>query len=215
MHLFQTILTQPDAHRYANSALGILTVVFETLARITKAEFKESNQNEDIAYTIYTMFTAAVENHSSFLATGLMGITPAHRSLYELIMSELMNCTNKPGFYPLEESCSSLSMGFWYLLQEEVTSNDVCANHRTQALEMIKPVYAHLASVLVRKGQQPDDSQLDQWTAEDLETFRCYRQDISDTMVLLFSIFGFNWNWVILLIVVDLLIAALLLRSVE
>lgn len=170
-------------HRYSITSLPLLIVVFESLTRITKAEYKEANQNEDIVYTIYTMFVATAESHSSLLAGGLMGISVDHRRLYGLIMDEMISCTNKPGIYPLEESCSSLAMGFWYMLQEEIVSSDVCASARTEATEAIKPIYAHLAMILVHKAQQPDDLHLEQWSSEDLETFRCYRQDISDTMV--------------------------------
>lgn len=50
-------------------------------------------------------------------------------------------------------------------------------------MQIIMPVYSYLAKVLVRKAQQPDEDSIDKWTSDDLETFRCYRQDISDTMV--------------------------------
>lgn len=178
-----SMLTQPDANRYANSALRILLSVLEALSPITKAEFKEANQNEDIVYNIYTMIIASMETHSGLLISGLMSVSPEHRKLYVMVVEEVINCTNKPGIYPLEESCSTLAMGFWYMLQEEVLGNETISGIRDKALEMIKPLYEHLANVLVRKGQQPDDSTLDQWSAEDLESFRCYRQDIADTFV--------------------------------
>lgn len=188
-----TILTQPDAHRYSNSALRILLAVLEALTPITKAEYKESNQNEDIVYNIYTMIIASMETHSALLISGLMSVTPEHRKLYMMVVEEVIQCTDKPGIYPLEESCSTLAMGFWYMLQEEVLSNDSISGIRGKALEMIVPLYEHLATILVRKGQQPDDSTLDQWSSEDLESFRCYRQDIADTFVSLLDfcfIFG-------------------------
>lgn len=177
------MMTQPDAHRYPGAALEIMTVMVEQLSRITTAECKESNQNEDIVYIIYTLFVAASETHSNLIIAGVISTTPAHQKLFMLLVEEILNCTNKPGIYPLEESCSSLAMGFWYMLQEEVLSNDSISSVRDKALETITPLYEHLTRILVQKAQQPDDTALDQWCSEDLEAFRCYRQDISDTLV--------------------------------
>lgn len=50
-------------------------------------------------------------------------------------------------------------------------------------MEMIVPLYSHLTRILVRKAQQPDESSIDKWSLDDLEAFRCYREDISDTLV--------------------------------
>lgn len=50
-------------------------------------------------------------------------------------------------------------------------------------MEMIVELYKQLTKILVRKAQQPDESSLDKWSLDDLEAFRCYREDISDTLV--------------------------------
>jgi len=39
------------------------------------------------------------------------------------LIEKVIECTDKPGIYPVEESCSNLAMGFWYMLQ-------VCNNYR-------------------------------------------------------------------------------------
>lgn len=176
------LLIQPDAHRYPNSALQILNVIVESLSHITKAEWKENNLNEDIAFNIYTLFISSIECHSKLLIRGVLAESTEHRNLYMRLIHEILQCTNKPGIYPVEESCSSLSMGFWYMLQDEILSNDNM-EEKLKCLDLIGPLYSHLTNILVRKAQQPDQHSIEKWSTDDLETFRCYRQDISDTLV--------------------------------
>lgn len=52
---------------------------------------------------------------------------------------------------------------------------------------MIVELYKQLTKILVRKAQQPDESSIDKWSLDDLEAFRCYREDISDTLVRSYS----------------------------
>lgn len=157
-------------------------MIVESLSPITKAEWKLNNSNEDIAFNIYTLLISAIECHSKLLIAGVLAESEQHGNLYMRLINEIVQCTDKPGIYPVEESCSVLSMGFWYLLQDEILSYDD-ASQRKKALELITPLYSHLTAILVKKAQQPDEHSIDKWNSDDLESFRCYRQDISDTLV--------------------------------
>lgn len=159
----------------------------ESLSQITQAEWKENNLNEDIAFNIYTLFISASECHSKLLVSGVLSESADHSNLYSRLINEILQCTNKPGIYPVEESCSILSMGFWYMLQDEVLSHEQVVASKDKGLQLIGELYSHLAKILIRKAQQPDESSIDKWTSDDLETLRCYRQDISDTLVSLDS----------------------------
>lgn len=154
----------------------------DSLSNITKNEWKTENSNEDIAFNIYTLFISSIECHSRLLIAGVLAESAEHRSLYVRLIQEILQCTDKPGIYPVEESCSVLAMGFWYMLQDEILSMEN-AVEKAKCLELIVPLYSHLAKILVRKAQQPDETALECWANDDLETFRCYRQDISDTLV--------------------------------
>lgn len=177
------MLVQPDAHRYQNTALRLLNIALESLSQITKAEWKENNLNEDIAFNIYTLFISAIECHSKLLVSGVLSESADHSSLYMRLINEILQCTNKPGIYPVEESCSILSMGFWYMLQDEVLSHEAVLAAKDKGLQLLGQLYSHLTEILIRKAQQPDEASLEKWSTDDLETFRCYRQDISDTLV--------------------------------
>lgn len=175
-------MIQPDSHRYTNTALTLIKMFLDSLTPITKAEYVEDNLNEDIAVAIYTLFITSIESHSRLLLAGVLAESPAHQELYQRLIQEILQCTDKPGIYPVEESSSILSMGFWYMLQDEIMSSENEAQ-RTKCLQLITPLYVHLSHILVRKAQRPDEDSIDKWTTDDLESFRCYRQDISDTLV--------------------------------
>lgn len=183
----QSMLIQPDAHRYSANALEMIELFLNMLTPITKHENAEDNQNEDIVSGIYTLFTTSIESHSRALIGGVIADHPQYVAVFQWLIAQILQCTDKPGIYPVEESCSSIAMGFWYMLQDEVMSTDSVPG-REKMVAMIKPVYAHLSRVLVRKSQQPDDDALDRWSSDDLEMFRCYRQDICDTLLYCYEV---------------------------
>lgn len=181
------MMIQPDAHKYANTALTLMRMFLETLSPIVKNEWKMDNQNEDIAFCIYSLFITSIEGHSRTILAGICSESQEHREIYMRIVNEILLCTDKPGIYPVEESCSTLAMGFWFMLQDEVLSyeNEM---ERQRCLEAIQPVYAHLVKILVRKSKLPDERNVTKWNSDDLETFRCYRQDIADTLLCCYDV---------------------------
>jgi len=58
-------------------------------------------------------------------------------------------------------------------------SND--AGPDNSLLTIVKPLYISLTQVLLKKVAYPPN--LESWTPDERELFRCYRQDISDTFV--------------------------------
>ncbi|XP_073817967.1 importin-13-like protein cdm [Musca autumnalis] len=181
------IIIQPDCHLFPKTAFVLIKMFLDQLCNITKMEWKPDNNNEDIVSYIYTLFVSAVERHSQLLLSGITTTDPELSSLYTRLVHEILQCTDKPGIYPVEESCSSMALGFWYLLQDEVfaMTNE---EERLKCWEYIKPLYAHLTRILVRKSEQPDEKSIDKWSSDDLESFRCYRQDISDTFMYCYDV---------------------------
>ncbi|KAG5682378.1 hypothetical protein PVAND_011734 [Polypedilum vanderplanki] len=182
-----SMMAQPDAYKYSNSALTLMRMFLESLSPIVKNEWKIDNLNEDIAFCIYSLFIASIECHSRTILAGIYAESVEHHEIYARFVNEILLCTDKPGNYPVEESCSTLAMGFWFLLQDEILSYDNPLE-RQKCLEAIQPVYAHLVKILVRKSQLPDEDNIGKWNSDDLETFRCYRQDIADTLLCCFDV---------------------------
>ena len=50
-------------------------------------------------------------------------------------------------------------------------------------MNVYRPVYTTLVEVLMRKVQYPENSVFEKLSSEEREQLRCYRQDISDTIV--------------------------------
>ena len=76
----------------------------------------------------------------------------------------------------IDELASVVSPSF----QEEVTSVDE-EDKQVILLEIFRPYFERLIEVLISKGQLPESESM--FTSEDKEAFRCYRVDITDTMV--------------------------------
>lgn len=176
-----SIIVQPDCHNYPKTAAVLIKMFLDSLCDITQVEWKRDNDNEDIIVHIYMLFVAAVERHSALFLSGITTTDPEIAAIWTRMVHEILQCTDKPGIYPVEESCSTMALAFWYMLQGDVFAMPDEQKHK--CWEHIKPLYAHLTTVLVRKSEQPDESSIDKWNSDDLECFRCYRQDISDTFV--------------------------------
>ncbi|XP_070509852.1 importin-13 isoform X2 [Chironomus tepperi] len=181
------MMVLPEAHKYSATALALMRMFLELLSPIVKNEWKMDNLNEDIAFCIYSLFITSIECHSRTILAGICSESPDHHEIYVRFVNEILLCTDKPGTYPVEESCSTLAMGFWFMLQDEVLSYDNPVE-RQRCLAEIQPVYAHLVKILVRKSQLPDENCINKWNSDDLETFRCYRQDIADTLLCCFDV---------------------------
>uniref|UniRef100_A0A1A9ZQ87 Uncharacterized protein n=1 Tax=Glossina pallidipes TaxID=7398 RepID=A0A1A9ZQ87_GLOPL len=105
------------------------------------------NNNEDIVSSICTLFVSAVGRHSTLLLTGITTSDPELSSLCSRLVDEILQYTDKPGIYPVEESCSSTALGFWYLLQTKVFDIASEAEH-LKCWEYITQLYAHLTRIL-------------------------------------------------------------------
>lgn len=53
-------------------------------------------------------------------------------------------------------------------------------------MKYLGPIYEKLVNILITKAQLPGVEQ--NFSKQDLESFRCYRQDISDTLVIIYII---------------------------
>uniref|UniRef100_A0A673N5G0 Importin-13 n=1 Tax=Sinocyclocheilus rhinocerous TaxID=307959 RepID=A0A673N5G0_9TELE len=107
---------------------------------------------------------------------------------FQALVSMIMSCTGTPGHYPVDETSSSLTLTFWYTLQDDITSLDV--ERQTLYLQIYRPVYFQLVDVLLQKASFPRDEDYATWSADDKEQFRTYRVDISDTLMYVYELLG-------------------------
>nr|XP_003702479.1 PREDICTED: importin-13 [Megachile rotundata]XP_012138788.1 PREDICTED: importin-13 [Megachile rotundata] len=105
------------------------------------------------------------------------------RTLIEL----LLECSEQEGRYPIDEMRSCIPFGFWFTLQDDLSTFD--QPYESRALQTLKPVYAKLAQALLRKSTLP--SSIDEaGDSDERELFRRYRQDVADTLDYCYRVLG-------------------------
>ncbi|XP_065073711.1 importin-13 [Ochlerotatus camptorhynchus] len=171
-----------NGYKYSSTVIRYMHLFLDVLSPILDVEYKENNENENLAFVIYTLFLSTLECYSTVIFAGILSDDEELVKVYGRTVDLLVKCTDKPGTYPVDESCSTLAMEFWYLLQDEVLSMP-SDEKKVKRWEAIKPVYVHIVKVLIKKSQLPNEKALHKWNSDDLETFRCYRQDIGDTLL--------------------------------
>lgn len=135
---------------------------------------------------MYTLIVTIADSHSKVFIDLLLKKDKEENNVTIEMFKCILDCANIQGCYPTEETCSSICLGFWYTLQDDVLSMKAikCA----QLLLIIKPFYRELVCIMLRKSMFPDPSKVSGWSLDDKEVFRCYRQDISDTYMYCYNV---------------------------
>ncbi|XP_044532698.1 importin-13 isoform X3 [Gracilinanus agilis] len=111
-----------------------------------------------------------------------------HWQSFLALVNMIMFCTGIPGHYPVNETTSSLTLTFWYTLQDDILSLE--AEKQAVYQQLYRPVYFHLVDVLLHKAQFPADEEYNFWSSDEKEQFRIYRVDISDTLMYVYEMLG-------------------------
>uniref|UniRef100_A0A672T733 Importin-13 n=1 Tax=Sinocyclocheilus grahami TaxID=75366 RepID=A0A672T733_SINGR len=165
-----SIISQPDCQRFADSLLKVVPQVLGLQEQLKKAV--QDGDMETLDIMIYMTLLEQVDHWQGFQA----------------LVSMIMSCTGTPGHYPVDETSSSLTLTFWYTLQDDITSLD--AERQTLYLQIYRPVYFQLVDVLLQKACFPRDEDYAAWSADDKEQFKTYRVDISDTLMYVYELLG-------------------------
>lgn len=177
------IATHPNSHKYPSCVLSFLTRILP-VHHLIRPDL-DSIEAQELRASVYGLFISLAESHPRLILNSLLSATSQNTvCLIQIILA----CSNAPGSYPHQESHSHLAFGFWYILQDELLSCD--ASQYQLLLSILAPVYHSLALVLIRKSEFPADDQ--NISAEDKEAFRCYRQDIADTLMYCYNVLREN-----------------------
>ncbi|XP_050507704.1 importin-13 [Diabrotica virgifera virgifera] len=174
------IFQHPNTHKYKNHVFKYAAQILHKFDKILDVERNQQDMNKDVVATLYGLVIAIGDTHSRVFIDNLKSQDPeAQRVCFDLL-NFILKCSNLPGFYPIDESSSTLTFGFWYTLQDDIISLEApeCAS----LILTVKPYYRDLVCVMLRKSMFPvvDDNN---WSLDDKEVFRCYRQDIADTFM--------------------------------
>ncbi|KAG1931930.1 importin-13 isoform X2 [Pimephales promelas] len=175
-----SIISQPDCQRFADSLLKVIPWVLGLQEQLKKAM---EDGDMETSHGICRIAVALGETHCRTLLEQV-----DHWQGFQALVSMIMSCTATPGRYPVDETSSSLTLTFWYTLQDEMTSLD--AERQTLYLQIYRPVYFQLVDVLLQKACFPRDEDYATWSADDKEQFRTYRVDISDTLMCVYELLG-------------------------
>ncbi|XP_072505267.1 importin-13 isoform X2 [Notamacropus eugenii] len=173
-------ISQPDAQRYVNTLLKLIPLVLGLQDQLRQAV---QNGDMETSHGICRVAVALGENHSRALLDQV-----EHWQSFLALVNMIMFCTGIPGHYPVNETTSSLTLTFWYTLQDDILSLE--AEKQAVYQQLYRPVYFHLVDVLLHKAQFPADEEYSFWSSDEKEQFRIYRVDISDTLMYVYEMLG-------------------------
>ncbi|KAJ0041674.1 hypothetical protein NL108_008589 [Boleophthalmus pectinirostris] len=175
-----TAISQPDCQRYTDALLKLLPLVLGLYEQLKKAA---QDRDMETSHGICRIAVAMGETHSSVLLNQV-----DHWQEYLSLVNMILFCTGMPGHYPVSETTSSLTLTFWYTLQDDILSFD--EGKQTVYLQVYRPIYFQLVDVLLHKSHYPPQEEYDSWASDDKEQFRIYRVDISDTLMYVYEMLG-------------------------
>ncbi|XP_038151037.1 importin-13-like [Cyprinodon tularosa] len=175
-----TAISQPDCQRFIDALLSLMPLVLGLYDQL-----KTAAQHGDMETThgICRIAVALGETHSRVMLEQL-----DHWQEYLALVNMILFCTGIPGHYPVNETTSSLTLTFWYTLQDDILSFE--EEKQAVYLQVYKPVYFQLVDVLLLKSHYPSQEEYDSWSSDDKEQFRIYRVDISDTLMYVYEMLG-------------------------
>nr|XP_061795471.1 importin-13-like [Nerophis lumbriciformis] len=174
------VFTQPDCQRYSNALLSLIPLVLGL-----RDQLKTAVQDGDMetSHGICRIAVSMGETHCRVLLEQV-----DHWQQYLALVNMILFCTGIPGQYPVSETSSSLTLTFWYTLQDDILSFE--EEKQTIYLQVYRPVYFQLVDVLVYKSHYPSQEEYNSWSSDDKEQFRIYRVDISDTLMYVYEMLG-------------------------
>uniref|UniRef100_A0A7M4FJ83 Importin-13 n=1 Tax=Crocodylus porosus TaxID=8502 RepID=A0A7M4FJ83_CROPO len=173
-------ISQPDAQRYVNTLLKLIPLVLGLQEQLRQAV---QSGDMETSHGICRIAVALGENHSRALLDQV-----EHWQSFLALVNMIMFCTGIPGHYPVNETTSSLTLTFWYTLQDDILSFE--PDKQAVYQQVYRPVYFQLVDVLLHKAQFPSDEEYGFWSSDEKEQFRIYRVDISDTLMYVYEMLG-------------------------
>lgn len=175
-----SMVTHPDTHKFPNHLMALLKRLLP-LDRTMLDYIGEGSY--DCALPILSLFITFGESHSRLLIDWSTTSQEGRESVLRLI-SAILSATSCPAQFPTQETISEMPFGFWYILQDDIIACE--PEQYQQCVAIFGPVYTALVNTMLAKSMyDPKDAE---WTADQRESFRCYRTDIADTIMYSFNI---------------------------
>lgn len=76
-----------------------------------------SSYFQDVIANLYGLIITLTDSHSRVFIDNLKSTNPEEQRISFDLFNSILKCTNLPGLYPIDESSSTMTFGFWYTLQ--------------------------------------------------------------------------------------------------
>uniref|UniRef100_A0A8C0BQP0 Importin 13 n=1 Tax=Buteo japonicus TaxID=224669 RepID=A0A8C0BQP0_9AVES len=172
------------ACRYVNTLLKLIPPVLGLQEQLRQAV---QSGDMETSHGICRIAVLGAAHCSPHAALALLDQVEHWQSFLALV-NMIMFCTGIPGHYPVNETTSSLTLTFWYTLQDDILSFE--PDKQAVYQQVYRPVYFQLVDVLLHKAQFPSDEEYGFWSSDEKEQFRIYRVDISDTLMYVYEMLG-------------------------
>ncbi|KAL3269998.1 hypothetical protein HHI36_009055 [Cryptolaemus montrouzieri] len=178
------IVQHPNTCKYRNHVNKFCANMLYKFQKILAMERCCEDPNKDVVSSLYGLITTLADGQSKIFIDNLQSENVEEQKISFDLFKSILECSGLPGFHPVDECASTLCIGFWYTLQEDVLSLKTpnCA----KLLLQIKPFYRDLVCILLRKSMYPPNRT--KWSEDDRELFRCYRQDVADTFIYCYNV---------------------------
>nr|XP_040026534.1 importin-13-like [Gasterosteus aculeatus aculeatus]XP_040026535.1 importin-13-like [Gasterosteus aculeatus aculeatus]XP_040026536.1 importin-13-like [Gasterosteus aculeatus aculeatus] len=173
-------ISQPDSQRYIDALVTLTPLVLGLHDQLKRAA---QDGDMETSHGICRIAVAMGETHSRVLLEQV-----EHWQEYLALVNMILFCTGIAGHYPVSETSSSLTLTFWYTLQDDILSFE--EDKQAVYLQVYRPVYFQLVDVLLHKSHYPSEEEYASWSPDDKEQFRIYRVDISDTLMYVYEMLG-------------------------
>jgi len=168
-------LTEPSSYSLKETIFQMINQILQLEPLIEKAI---RGGNEEFINNFCMMISNIGETHSNIL----LATTDPNFQVISLNLTQLiLRFSSMPGHFPVDESCSKLTLTFWYHLQDDLYSIETVTDYHGQFYD----AFLLLVDIYFLKAQYPPDETYQKFNSEEKEQFRCYRIDIQDTIMYL------------------------------
>lgn len=174
------LITAPASTSIPNTVFAMLNQLLRLKPLVEKAV---ADSNQLLVNNICMIFTNMGETHCQLFIK--CSENEKQMAVIELVRT-ILCFTSMAGQYPKDETCSELTLNFWYTLQDDLYSVDISeiSDYQKQFIS----AYVMLINIFYEKCQFPEQDVYAQYSEDDRELFRCYRIDVQDTMLYVYTL---------------------------
>ncbi|KAL8610594.1 hypothetical protein ACOMHN_006313 [Nucella lapillus] len=176
------VLNHPQLRQYPET-LQKLFVQIHGLQEMFDKAIQEKDM--ETVHGLCRIVVSAGENNTKGLIS-MLKEDGDNRAFAVAFIQTIIKMAFPPGQFPIDETVSDMSFTFWYMLQDDLFE---CEDEELKLMTFIfQQLYYDLIQVLLNKVEYPDEQEFESWTKDEQEAFRCFRQDIGDTMMYCFNV---------------------------